>query len=186
MERIISTRSAPWTPRAPNASKQDPRTPKSHQKWPPSSKNPWNNSTTCEKNTPYWILFHFKQKNKQQKTTRPTKPTRHTRPHNTPDPPNQLNKARRNARSDWIRRPRLRGARGRVVEHPFKICQTLSKNLSLQQPHAFRPGDPDVIPVYRKVVENRIQNRFQKSLDLSFGFYRFSDPKWRQEEGRNP
>ena len=65
------------------------------------------------------------------------------------------------------------GELGRVVEHPFKICQTLSENLSLQQPRAFRPGDPDVIPVYRKIFENRIQNRFQNRLILNSVFIDF-------------
>jgi len=35
------------------------------------------------------------------------------------------------------------GEPGRVTEHPFKICQTLSENLSLQQPRPFRRADPE-------------------------------------------
>ena len=77
------------------------------------------------------------------------------------------------------------GELGRVVEHPFKICQTLSENLSLQQPRAFRPGDPDSIPFYLKIVQNRIPNRFQKSLDLLFGFYRFQEPKGKPKQLQN-
>jgi len=69
------------------------------------------------------------------------------------------------------------GEPGRVAEHRFKICQTLSENLSLQQPRAFRPGEPrrprchpDSIPFYLKIVQNRIPNRFQKSLDFLVRF----------------
>ena len=77
------------------------------------------------------------------------------------------------------------GELGRVTRHPFKICQTLSENLSLQQPRAFRPGEPDSIPFYLKIVQNRIPNRFQNSLDVVFGFYRFSHPKWTPKEVKN-
>ena len=38
------------------------------------------------------------------------------------------------------------GEPGRDAKHPFKICQTLSENLSLQQPRPFRRADPNSIP----------------------------------------
>ena len=72
------------------------------------------------------------------------------------------------------------GEPGRDAKHRFKICQTLSENFSLQQLRPFRrgdPGDPDSIALYLKIVQNRIPNRFQKSLDFLFVFYRFSDQK---------
>ena len=36
------------------------------------------------------------------------------------------------------------GEPGRDAEHLFKICQTLSENLSLQQLRPFRRGDPTI------------------------------------------
>ena len=52
---------------------------------------------TNVKQSPTLDPFPFQQNKKQ---TRPTRSTRHTKQNKTPDPPNQLNNARRNARSD--------------------------------------------------------------------------------------
>ena len=58
------------------------------------------------------------------------------------------------------------GEPGRDAEHPFKICQTLSENLSLKQPRPFRRATPILSHFGSKIVPNRVQNRFKKTLEF--------------------
>ena len=58
------------------------------------------------------------------------------------------------------------GEPGRDAEHRFKICQTLSENLSLQQPRAFRPGDPDVTHFISK--SSKIASEIASKIRLIF------------------
>ena len=71
------------------------------------------------------------------------------------------------------------GEPGRDAKHRFKIFQTLSENLSLQQLRPFRraaPGSARAIPIpcaFGAVfIKNRIQNRFENLMDCLFDSYR--------------
>ena len=79
----------------------------------PGDANRWKNLKNIK------IFWKSLKKINNKKQTRPIKPTRHTKQNKTPDPPNQLNKARRNARSDWI-----------TVTRSFHACRSAHVGLA--------------------------------------------------------
>ena len=82
-------------------------------------------------------------KAKKTKTNPPDPPHQPDTPNKTRHQTHQTNQTRPGGMREAIESAAPAcGELGRVTRHPFKICQTLSENLSLQQPRPFRRATP--------------------------------------------
>ena len=135
---------------SPLTIRRRPQTQNSRKMWLPSSNNWWTNASEGS-------FF-----NKNKKLTNQTHQTNQTHPTKTRHVSVKIGQAECAKRLNAP--PSVYRGVGRDAEHPFKICQTLSNLSSLQQPRPFRRAY--LAHFGSKIVQNRIQNRFQNSLDL--------------------